>query len=318
MSITVVSNTESQEAASATIGDLARDSVVEKKSAPSKESEKPTEESEPSESAIDSEAEEAASEGDENEADSEEESEGKDEKPKRKSGFKRRIDKLNTRISEKDRELEYWKAEALKGNKPKQDVENEKSAPKKETEGRPKPDDFESHDDYIDALTDWKIEARDRDRETKQKETQIRTEYQKQVDSHVERVKAFAKEHKDFSDLMDDVDHIPMSVTVQEVILGSENGPELMYELAKNPEEYERICRLPAIAAARELGKFEAGIKRDLESKTETREVKTTKAPKPLSPVGSKSGSATTKSIHDPNLSQREYEELRAKQAKRA
>lgn len=92
---------------------------------------------------------------------------------------------------------------------------------------------------------------------------------------------------------MEDVDDIPMSLTVQEVILASDNGPELMYELAKNPEEYARICKLPAVQAARELGKFEARISSSQDTKKETKQLTKTKAPPPIKPVGSKASSVT-------------------------
>ena len=315
MSIIVTSNTPAPEAASATIGDLAQKPVNETKSAPSNDGENDVEESDPSDETDASDAEAEDGEGQESDADSDEESEGKSDKPKRKSGFKRRIDKLNSRLSERERELEYWKAQATKGQSPRQEAEREveRGPAKAEAGGKPNPDDYDSHEAFVEALTDWKLEQRDQKRAAEERERAVRSEHQKQIDAHTERVKAFAKSKPDFQDVLSEVDDIPMSVTVQEVILASEDGPALMYELAKNPEEFERICRLPAIAAARELGKFEASLKRDSESKQETREVKTTKAPKPLNPIGAKSG-AVAKSIFDPNLSQAEYEALRRKQ----
>lgn len=307
MSITVISNQPPD--AAVALSDVAKKVVDEPKSAPSPtEDESETEESDPSGNADDA---------DEGDAESDDEPESKDEKPRKRNGFKRRIDKLTTRLTDREREIEYWKAQALKSQSPKQDVETERRTESKaDVQGRPNPDHFDSHDDFVEALTDWKLEQRERERETKQRETQLKTEHQQQVDSHTARLKTFAKNHKDFEDVLSDVDDIPMSVTVQQVILSSDNGPELMYELAKNPDEYARICKLPAIAAARELGKFEARLSREADEKPETKEIKTTKAPKPLSPVGSKSG-AVTKSIFDPNLSQGDYERLRMEQMKR-
>lgn len=254
-----------------------------------------------------------ASEGDEasgNDEESDEDSQKNEEqKPKRKPGFKKRIDKLNQRLTERERELEYWREQALKDSK----VESNRTAQfasQSDSSGKPNPDNFQTHAEYVEALTDWKVEQKERERETKAQQKSAQTEYESKVKSHSERLQAFVESHKDFQDVIEDVDDVPMSVAVQQVILESENGPALMYELAKNRAEYERICALPAIAAARELGKIEARINSSSPSNSETKEIKTTKAPRPVTPIGAKSG-ASAKRLDDPNLSQKEYERLR-------
>jgi len=235
------------------------------------------------------------------------------DKGKKKGGFKRRIDKLNGKLSAVEQERDFLRAQVLKNQSP--------ETPKPETtvvaEGKPKADDFETHDLYVEALTDWKLEQKLSARDAKQRESQVKTQVQKSIETHMGRVEEFKKSHADFGELMEDVDDIPISITVQQVILESDNGPELMYELAKNKDEYKRICALPAIAAARELGKFEAKyLKSDSSEKIEP---KTTKAPTPIKPVKSNATGSGKKSIDDPNLSQREFEKLREEQlAKRA
>jgi hypothetical protein len=310
MPIQTTSTTDSPEAVQAALGDLAQDQGVEDtKSASAETADEIVEASDASE-ATDGEEKEEKSEEQE---DSDDESQAKDEdKPKKRGGFKKRIDKLSSKLSQKEQEVEYWRKEALRHQKSEEPQAKSTPLETTATEGKPKSEDFESHEAYVEALTDWKIDQRDKVREAKQKETQVKTEFQKQVDSHLKRVEAFASQHEDFHDLLEDVDDIPMSVTVQEVILSSENGPELMYELAKNRAELERICRLPAIAAARELGKFEAKLK----SSEAPTEIKKTKAPAPITTVSAKGSGSVKKSIYDPNLSQREFEELREAQLK--
>lgn len=242
------------------------------------------------------------------ESEQKEDDEIKDDKPKKKGGFKKRIERFQKQLSAKDQEIEFLRQQISKGlpkDEPKQSI-------KTEAEGKPKPSDYETHEEYIDALTDWKIEVKEKEIQTKQRETQAKTEYQKQVDSFQTKVSDFSKTKEDFQEVIEDVDDISMSIAVQESILSSDIGPELMYELAKNRSEYERINSLSPLAAAREIGKIESKLIRESSSK---KEIKTTKAPAPLKPIG-KSASKITKSIFDPNLSQKEYEELRAKQMK--
>ena len=45
------------------------------------------------------------------------------------------------------------------------------------------------------------------------------------------------------------------SIAIQDIILNSENGPALMYELAKNKSDYERINRLNPILQLKRIRK---------------------------------------------------------------
>jgi hypothetical protein len=82
-----------------------------------------------------------------------------------------------------------------------------------------------------------------------------------------------------------------------------------MYELAKNPEEFERINKLGALTAAREIGKIEAKLP-DLSSDKETKKI-TTKAPAPLKPVG---GGSTGTTVPLDELDYQAYKAARKKQ----
>jgi hypothetical protein len=301
--VVINSTTDTPEAVTAAIGDLAKGKVIDQEPKDSEsKSEKESSEKGTEEKEVKADAKEH--EADSDHEDDEPSKEG-DDKPKKKGGFKKKIEKLSGRLSAKEQEVEYWKNEALRQQKSgAAEKKVEQKAPAS-TEGKPKAESFDRHEDFVEALSDWKLDQKLKERDAKQSEAQVKTEHQKKVESHVERVKAFEKEHDDFKELIDDIDDIPMSFTVQEVILESENGPELMYELAKNRKEYEKICKLPAIAAARELGKFEARIAKD---ETKTVEKKTTKAPPPLKTVGSKSA-GSTKSPDE--MSYREFKKWR-------
>lgn len=228
----------------------------------------------------------------------------------RKKGVEKRIDKLVKERTQAREEAIQLKArlEVLERQiigKP-SDKDVEVKAP---TDGKPRPEDFSDHEKYLDARDEWN--RGQWKAEESQKELKDRSN--KKIETYKERAKEFAKTHPDWEEITSEVSDIQLSPTVYTELVESENGPELYYELSKDPEEFKRICRLSPNAAAREIGKFEANLspKESSENK-ETKRI--TKAPKPLSPVGSKSSS--TKSIYDRDLSQHEFEKLRAEQIK--
>lgn len=239
------------------------------------------------------------------------EGETSEEKPKRKSGFQKRVDKLNKKLSFAEQQAEYWRQQAMSKGPAKTEPETT-TAKNSVDPSKPKPDQFETHDLYVEALTDWKLEQKLSAKEQELKEKQVKTEVQTKIEQHTDRVNKFKKAHEDFDDVLDNVSEIPLSMTVRESIVDSENGPDLMYELAKNPKELDRICKLGPIAAAREIGKIEARLSKP--SETSLKKL-TSNAPAPVSTVRAR-GTAVAKSIYDKGLSQSDYEKLRREQRK--
>ena len=306
--VQVVSTTDKPAAVTAATGGLAPEKVKETKPEATAEgaSEQALEASEIEESDPSEMPEEAeATEGEEDDAENDEASE---ERPKKKGGFKRRIDKLNARNAEKDREIQYLREQLAKQN-PGEKQPEQKAAPQTGSEGKPSPDDFETHADYVEALTDWKLDQKDKAKEAKSKEEQAKAASQKAFESHSDRVRNFAEKHDDFFEVIEDCDVI-MPVGVQQAIVESDLGPELMYELAKQPELAEKISRLGHIAALREIGKLESRIEaKSASAKEEIKEVKKSKAPTPITPVGSKAKVAAK------SYDEMDYEEYRAARA---
>lgn len=320
MSIQVTSTTDPKSAALASNPGLATtDTEKEDTKSASQEETQEDENKEASDASSDLE------DSDENEADSQDEDKPKDDeenqegekKPKQK-GFKKRIDKLNKRLSDKDQELEYWKRQAIKGKDAEQDPQ-QKLTQKEATspDDKPKSENFETHAEYLEALTDWKVDQREKAKEAKQRETEVKTQFQKQEESFRAKVAEFKKEQSDYdeviADFIEEHGDITFSPGLHELIMTSDLGPAIAYELAKNKEELDRINALSPLVAAREIGKLELRLSKDSESSKKP-EIKTTKAPPPLKPVGGNGSAKIAKSISDPNISQRDYERLRREQ----
>ena len=259
-----------------------------------------------------------------------EETEEREAKPEQ-DGLKKRIDKLTKKRADAERERDHWRDLALKNSqKPPEQTpkspEEKKAAP---TDGKPNKDDFKTHEEYLEALTDWKadrkIDEKLAKRDQKQKEDALRAEMEKSKKAHLDRVEAFRKDHEDFNDVLSEIADFRLSPSLERALLESDNGPELMYEFAKNPKELERINALEPSAQGRALGRFESSFqkaapkgKEGAETETEEVEVeakpktKISKAPTPMKKVGSKAGNPKT--IFDDDLSDADWIAMRNKQ----
>lgn len=248
----------------------------------------------------------------ENESEESDESDNSEEKEteetevkkegKKKNSFQKRIEKIKRREVEALKEVEFWKKEALKA-KPESN-NNESKPPQKAVDSRPRSESFDTHEEYVEALTDWKLDQRELAKQQevaqlKQKET---------VNKWQERINSFTESTPDFEEVMEGAGDVIFPLEVSRAITESDLGPAVLYELAKDQENATRISKLSTIAAILEIGKIQAR----LESKTQKQTTTISKAPKPISPV--KGNGKPHKDINDPSLSQADYEALRQKQ----
>jgi hypothetical protein len=258
---------------------------------------------------------EAEDQGDESESEAED---AEKEKPaKKKGGFQRKIDKLTARSAAAEARAAAAEEELarVRSGSDKTKVEKPSAA---DAPGKPKPADFESHEEYLDALTDWKYETRKKADDAAAEQKRLEADRKKQFDTFKDRRKTFEAKNPDFDDVMDEVEDIKVSPDLVQLLVESENGPELMYELAKNRAEYERINALSRTAAARELGKFEAKLAdRAAKAAVEKKEKQVTKTPKPIAPIGGGKAGVVEESIYDKNLPFEKYERIRLKDMRR-
>ena len=167
--------------------------------------------------------------------------------------------------------------------------------------GKPKLENFRTLEEYQEALTDWKLDERERTR----KEADARTAQEEAARTEQERwtakVKAARKAHDDYDDLIDTV-VIPAGpgvLAARQAMLEDEHGAELLYHLAKHPKELERIAALSPASAVLAIGKLSA--KFDIPATETNGKPRITGAPKPPPPSGRPS-KATPDSIDDPEV----------------
>jgi hypothetical protein len=232
-------------------------------------------------------------------------------KPKKKGGFQRRIDKLNARVAEERaaREAIERKLAAIEAAGKPADVT--KTAPQA---GKPKPEDFEAHADYVEALTDWKLEQREAKSKAESEKAKLEQTHKQTLDAHFERERAFSEKTSDYKETIEEIIDLPFSSAVQDAITRSAIGPELLYELGKNQKEAERIARLSAGEAYKAIGKLEAKIELRASEAKKPEPKKITQAPKPIEPVG-RSASPVSKDPEKMTFS--EYEAYRREQLRK-
>jgi hypothetical protein len=321
--MTIENNTEATEQTTVSVKDLGSEDlsypeyvalrrgekVVSSESAPA-----PKKESEQKKSPeSDAEEKEAKDESEEELETDEESNESEEEKEKPKLNAKASAAERRALEEQQRREaLEQRLAQLERGETPKKNPAESKQAV---ADGKPNPDQFDTHAEYVEALTDWKVEQKDKIREQKLQQEKLESEQAKVQKAYADKEKAFSKKVEDYQEVMESVDDVPLPPALIAAVLESELGPEISYELAKDREHLERVVKMSPIAVAREIGKIEAKIlARASEPKKEPK--KLTNAPKPIGPVGT-SRAAVAKTIDDPNLSFSDYVRLRRDQMKR-
>ncbi len=140
---------------------------------------------------------------------------------------------------------------------------------------RPRRDQFASEESFIEALTDWKLESRDR----AAREEQLKAQSREQL-SRTESLYKEAEKLPGFD--RDDFEQLPLTPVIAQVIYESDQAPKLMAYMASNPEEVSRIANLSPARQAAELGKLETKL-------ASQPAVKPSKAPAPINPVGAAS-----------------------------
>lgn len=204
--------------------------------------------------------------------------EEKDEKELPK-GLKKRFRDLTTEIRELRAQL---------ANKPAAGEEpGIATLPKTETKadqaGKPVAANFTTYEEYVEALTDWKLEQRDALRKQADAQDSQRATVQAQVTAARAR-------HDDYDQVVND--QVSITPAMAEVMVSSENGAEIAYFLGSHPDEAARISKLSPAAAGLALGKIEASLNLESSAAQPKPKVAQTKAPAPPKIINGTGGGA--------------------------
>jgi hypothetical protein len=186
----------------------------------------------------------------------------------------RRFDQLTWEKNQAAREAEYWRQLASQ-NQPKPEPEKPTKLPTLEEHG---------YDEakYQAALLDYSREiARQEAKSLLESERKQQTE-QKRAETFAERQREFIKNTPDFEDKVLRDPTLPITSAMRDVIVDSDNGPELAYYLANNREAAVAISRLPPHLAALEMGRIDGRLAAQKEAaKSAPKAPPVSKAPPP-------------------------------------
>jgi hypothetical protein len=145
---------------------------------------------------------------------------------------------------------------------------------------------FESVDEYAEALAARKAEELLARREAERQKMDMLEAYQ-------DREEEARSKYEDFEQVAYNP-KLPITSVMAETIQASEIGPDLAYYLGTNPKEADRISRLTPYLQAKEIGKIEAKISAEPVLK------KTTSAPPPIAPISGRGTGAPSYDTTDP------------------
>jgi hypothetical protein len=201
---------------------------------------------------------------------------------------------VQKRIAKLERKLDKQRIESETRAKVLAEVNQFEPSPSK-----PARDSFASDEEWVEALAEWKADQKFAELTQKQKDAERETKYKSEVERQNERkadmIRIGEGKYDDFEDVVANA-RTEISEPAYLAILETDNAADIVYHLANNPAEADRIAALSPYAQAKEIGK--------LEDKLASKPNKISNAPTPITPA--KGAQSITKSIEDMTLA--EYE----------
>jgi len=243
-----------------------------------------------------------------------------DEAPQVSPEIQAELDRLNAKKLELEKAAQtaeeraiYWRkqkaearAEYFKGDRREPDRPPAPQEPAVDVGPAPRKEDFEDYDKFMDATADYRAKLQiaqwRRDEEAKSHQT----ESKKKLDGLLEKLNKGYEKYPDFEEIARDPS-VPITPVIVDILAESEIPEDVAYYLGKNRGEAIRLSRMTPIAAAKEVARIEMEL-----TKTNP-EIKITKAPPPIKPIGS--GETVTKEAD--KMTQKEYEQWRNSQGAR-
>lgn len=221
-------------------------------------------------------------------------------KPDENEDLKKKIDKLERRQLYLQRQLEKEQAE-------KAAAAAEKTEEEQLPAQAPNEADYNTYEEYRDALEDWKIQKALSDYDAKQKTARADTEAQQEHKNFIgETVRTGIDKYDDFEDVALAV-NVPMTDAMIDALKACENPADIAYHLGSNLNVAASIARMDSKATLREITKIDMQFAEG--GRPPKPKSKTTNAPPPIK---RKTGSGNVVHKDPEKMSQAEYEAWRA------
>jgi hypothetical protein len=171
----------------------------------------------------------------------------------------------------------------------------------------PRLDAFESYEQWVEAVADYRAEKRFRELQRQDEERQAQ---ERERTAAIERRTTYetnvARAEQRYPDYHEVTAEMPVTPTMAQFLMAHEKGPDIAYYLGRSPDEAMRIALLDPVKQGYELARLEAKLT------TPQQAAKTvTSAPDPINPVRPRASSPSG----DPaKMSMGEYAAWRKKQ----
>jgi len=225
--------------------------------------------------------------------------------PARKSGVQKRIDKLTRdkrELEERLRRIEEGLKPAPPKPTPAETPATEAAGPKTDTNEEPRPEAFETYEEYTKAVATWTVDQREKTHADAEKQKTFESEQRAVLDKWTQRLDEARAVHEDYDEVV--ASDLDISMAMQQALLDSELGAELAYYLGSHPEETAAIAKLTPVASVLALGKIEASLtpRSSTPSSDHAPQRRTvTSAPKPVTPI-SRGVAGGSESVYDTEL----------------
>ena len=175
------------------------------------------------------------------------------ERKQRDGGFQRRINELTRAAHEKQRIIDHLlEQQRASTGRP--------AAADAPTSAEPKQEDFASYDQWQTALIDHRLNAKLEQRERERKAAEERSKAERTAAERQASLRKAAEEaaskYPDFEDALEAND-VPITQAMADAIDESDRKVDLLWWLAKNPDEAKRIAGLSPVSQARHLARIE-------------------------------------------------------------
>lgn len=231
----------------------------------------------------------------------EEEKKDDEEEPPPETPLKKDETKIEKRIGELTKKWRTAERERdfLKTKRKELEEELTKLKSKVPDTGRPKREDFDDDEAFLEALTDWKVDTKLKAAKGKEKEVQEENEEKTGVDEVYETmdlmVSTGREKYEDF-DVVAMAKDLLITDKMSELILESEISADIMYYLGQNPDEAADIAKLTPMKIAKKLAEIERELRKGEAAPEDDEEPpgvppppvkkkKLTKTPEPITPV---------------------------------
>jgi len=208
-----------------------------------------------------------------------------------KDPVEKRIGKLTKKWRTTERERDFERAKRLEA-----EAELAKLKSQIPSADKPKREDFEDDAEFLEALTDWKVESKLKTHSevvTKKIGEDAEKQAAAEIEQELEEISEKGQDkYEDYGAVVFDKDLVLTQGMVETALL-TDIAEDILYYLGKNPDISAAIGEMPALKAAKEIGKIEARLVAEKKKPDEKKAdppapaKKLTQTPEPIDPVRS-------------------------------